>query len=309
MSVLLDYVFKVSSVTPTAEASTSFLKKVLVCCKPNGGGVDGTIYPCTSSAEIAAVTDNLDAVELLNAGMSSIFVLTVADLDIDDYIADHLNDFFTILISSDFSKVEIALLDAGSFEGVIGINTEVEADAADYAAVENQVGFYSLAANKAKNMFYAFGKLLSNAVNWYNQQFISMPKDDEIEALGDAEALFDDKVSFVITDDQYASRLALFAVGGKAIVAPYIIKNLKVDMQSSALAYISGNQPQYTVKEATLLENALKDKIDLYISREWIESGTVSVAVVDGSNFVATCEIEVPEPKALWRVFAEITQS
>lgn len=158
-------------------------------------------------------------------------------------------------------------------------------------------------------MCFAFGSLLSSPSNWRNQQYISMPFNDGVDELGEANALFDDKVSFVIHDDEFGNRLALFSVQGKAIVAPYILKNLRVDMQSRALQWISQNQPQYTIKEASLLETRLQeDVINSYIARTWIESGNVEIEVVQ-ANFVADGTITVPQPKALWRVFSEMTET
>jgi hypothetical protein len=420
MSILLDYVFNVSSIIPTPAASASFLKKVLVVVKPVATA-SNTIHTCTTSSQIAALTNNLDAVQLLNAGMSSVYVLDVDDLDIATIVDANPNMFYTILISSDFNKGEItdpgtaavaaylkvqdilytaktagvagnditikyvggntagaatvsvaskaievsietnvttaatiasaiasysaanALVacsvdvgdetdsqaaftpavnlahgadaipsteptDFGTFDGVVGIATEVANDAKTYAAIANVVGFYSVTANKAKNLFYAFGKLLSNELNWNNQQYITMPYNDLITELGDAEDLFDSKASFVINDSQYGNKLGLLACGGKAIVAPYIIKNLEIDLQSAALTYISGNQPQYTKREAALLENALKDVIQQYVDLNWIEQGTIAVELIE-DNFVANGSINVAEPKALWRVFAEIRQT
>lgn len=199
-------------------------------------------------------------------------------------------------------------LDVGTFGGVIGRYRQDATAAGVIAAIENHAGFFSNNTTKAKNMIYAFGKLLSNALNWRNQQYISMPLTDGVASLGDAETLFDDKVSFTITDDEYSHRLGLFAAGGKAIVAPYITRNLQIDMQSTALSYIASNQPQYTKKAATQLENALQDVIELYIQREWITSGTVSI-LLEEDNFVASGYINISEPSALWRVFSEMQQT
>jgi hypothetical protein len=157
-------------------------------------------------------------------------------------------------------------------------------------------------------MMYAFGKLLSNSLDWKNQQYVSMPVGGEVTVKGDAESLFDDKVSFVASDDEYGHKLSLFAVGGKAIVAPYITRNLEVDMQSATLAFISGNQPQYTKKAAAQLESDLNDVIKLYISRGWIETGVVTVELEE-ENFVASGYINISEPSALWRVYANMEQT
>lgn len=201
-------------------------------------------------------------------------------------------------------------VEVGQFEGVVGVASDDDDFLADQAAIANRCAFHTTSSNGCKNMFYAFGKLLSNSLNWRNQQYISMPLADDVETLGDANSLFDDRISFVISDDEFSNRLAFFVAGGKAITAPYIKKNLQVDMQSKALNYISANQPGYTKTQAALLEDELQKVIDSYIDppRAWIEAGTVEVSLVE-DNFVASGDINISEPKALWRVFAEMRQT
>jgi hypothetical protein len=196
----------------------------------------------------------------------------------------------------------------GEFTGVTGVSSTDDTFLATQAAITNRCAFHTTSTNKAKNLFYAFGKMLANSLNWRNQQYITMPVADDVETLGDANALFDDKISFVISDSEFGNRLALLACGGKAIVAPYIIKNLQIDMQSAALSFVSGNQPSYTKKNAALLENEEQKVVDSYIERELIEAGTVEV-LLEQENFVASGYINVAEPKALWRIFGEMRQT
>jgi hypothetical protein len=199
-------------------------------------------------------------------------------------------------------------LDLGAFVGVTGISEDDDSFLATQAAITRRCAFHNLTANGAKNMFYAFGKLLSNSLAWRNQQYVPMPVSDDVETVGDAEALFDDRVSFAISDDEFGSRLGFFACGGKAIVEPYIVKNLQIDMQSEALSYISGNQPAYTKTEAALLEDELQGVIDEYIEDGSLEAGTVEVTLEE-DNFVAGGAINISEPKALWRVVGEMRQT
>lgn len=202
----------------------------------------------------------------------------------------------------------------GTFPGVVGISSTDDDALADYNAIPKYCGFHTTSGNKAKNMFYAFGKLLSNASDWKNQQYISMPFADDVETLGDAELLFEDKISFVISDDEFGKRLALFACGGKAIVAPYIIRNLEIDLQSKALQYVSANQPAYDHTQASLLEDEMQKVIDGtpdvpgYVQKGWITEGKIQIKL-EQDNFVASGYIDVPTPRALWRIFASLTQS
>jgi hypothetical protein len=421
--ILLDYFMPISVVEPIPAASTAFLKQVCVVAKPKAGqeGNVGTIFLCTSTAQVAARTDNENCDQLFAAGMSKVYLLLADDLDIADALETEAGEFYTVLISDDFvdedletvnvpavaaskkiqdilytaktagadgndieityddskndgsaevtsvtdgaitvaieagvttaqaiadaieadedadalvsvavdagdetdpqtAETSVALengadvttqagdVDLGSFQGVVGYSTDDADVAANFAALERHCGFYEGAGgNGAASMFYAFGKLLSNLSDWKNQQYIAMPEDDQIESLGEANTLFDDRVSFVISDEEFGQRLALFTAGGKAIVAPYISKNLRVDMQSRALTWISANQPQFTRTNAALLEQRLQEDVinQKYIATQWIEKGVVSVDLVQ-DNFVANAEINISEPTAMWRVFGNM---
>ena len=427
MKILLDYFFPVSAISPTPQASTAFLKQVLLVVKPKGAVPVGVITLATSMSQVTALTDNVEAQQLFNAGMSRVYILTSDNLNLAAYLDGKEGDFYTLLVSSDFSDADVTLtqasgtatitsyanlvsgtadtltiegtvltaqagavtpgsalfqaatsndltaaslaaqinahpvlslivvatvvgavvtiksvengysgndidvvytdgganigmtlaglasgklsggsgLAAGTFKGVVGVSSTSDAFLAAQAAIPNRSAWHTTSGNKAKNMAYGFGKLLSNALNWGNQQYIPMPFADDTDTLGEANALFDDKVNFVMSDDEFSNRLALFAVGGKAIVAPYIERNLVIDMQSAALSYVSGNQPAYTKTQAALLEDELQKVIDSYIARGWIDGGSVEI-LLEQSNFVGSAYIDVPEPKALWRIFGEI---
>lgn len=433
MKILLDYVFPISVVTPTQQASTGFLKRACLVCKPKSGqeGSVGTMFTCTSMTEVAARTDNSNAQQLFNAGLSQVFILLADDLDLETPMTTYKGEFFTLLISDDFADEDIELAQAtgtvtitsyanlvsgtpdtisvagvtftaqagaatagaatfqaatsdeatatslaaqinahattsalveaeadgdevlitakesgvdgndiavsytdndtnvgatlsglsdgklsggagllpGTFDGVIGLSSDDAEFCAEQVTESNRCAFFTKSANGAKNLCYAFGSLLANPLNWLNQQYITMPFNDDVDELGDANSLFEDKVSFVIHDDEFGNKLALFSVQGKAIVAPYILKNLRIDLQSRALQWISGNQPQYTLKEAALLETRLQeDVLNSYVSKSWIEAGEVAITLEE-DNFVASGAINVSEPKALWRVFSEMRQT
>lgn len=309
MNILLDYFFPIESVEPTPEASTAFLKQVLVMVKPKMSAVEDTITLCTSKSAIDAFSLNAEADELFNAGMARIYVMASDDLTaVGDNIEGHESDFHTILINSEFSDAEIDAADFGAFTGVIGTASTDDAKNTTRSAIANMCAFHSYSTNKTKNMMYAFGKLLSNALDWKNQQYITMPYADDIANLGDATTLFDAKISFVLDDTEFGKRLGLFAQGHKAIVAPYITRNLQIDMQSSALSYVSGNEPAYTKVQAALLEDELQKVIVSYVDRGWITAGTVEVKL-EQDNFVASGYINIAEPKALWRIFGEMQQT
>ncbi len=434
MKILLDYFFPISSISPTPQASTAFLKQVLAVVKPKVGVPTGVVTLCTSVSAVQALTDNADVAQLFNAGMNRVYVLPMNDLDLADVLAAEGSQFFTVLISSDFNKddvnasaatgsatitsyanlvsgtadtIEVAGqvftaqagaavlgeatfqaatnnnatatslaaqinahantkdkvlavadagvvtitaksagvegnaftlvytdndanvgatvtgsgtlaggdgLDLGAWKGVTGVSSDDDAFLEEQAVIERRSAFHATTDTKAKNMFYAFGKLLSNALNWTNQQFIQMPFADDVDELGEANNLFDLKIGMVISDDEFGKRLGLFAAGGQAIVAPYIKRNLEIDLQSKALSYVSANQPQYTLTQAALLEDELQTVIDGnesnpgYVGRGWLTGGKVEIKL-EQENFVASGYIEIPAPTALWRILGQITQT
>jgi len=311
MNILLDYFFPITSISPTPAASTAFLKQVCFVGKA-ASPTATTPTLATSSAAAQALVDSATAkaeiAQLFSGGLARCYILNSEDLDIADAIEGQESDFFTIIVSSDYSDANITAADFGEFKGVVAVQSTDDAFLAVQAVIANRCAFHSTASNDAKNMCFAFGKLLSNSLNWLNQQYITMPLADDVATLGEANALFDDKISFVISDDEFSNRLALLAAGGKAIVAPYIERNLELDLQSKALQYVSGNMPGYTKTHAALLEDELSKVVDSYIERQWIEAGVVEVKLEE-DNFVASGYINIREPRALWRVFGEMRQT
>lgn len=303
--ILLNYVMKVDAYAPTPSASTAYIRKVLCVVKPLPEGDTGTITECTTKAEVQALT-NASCYKMLEAGMNSIFVLPTNTLDVDTIIDATDKQFFTVLIDNAFDDTDLESLDLGAFEGVVGWCVDDRTKAKTFGYSNNNVGFYDAAANNSVNMYHAFGKMLS-ANNWKNQQYIEMPLASGIDTINMANLMFEDSISFVLTSREYGNRLGLFASNRRAIIAPYIYEELTLNLQSKALQYISLNQPNYTAAEASLLEDTLQTVIDRYIEEGYIEKGSITISL-GNQQFVANAKVEVPEPKALWRIFATMKQ-
>lgn len=431
-NILLPYVFPISVITPVPAASTAFLKQICFVCKPKSGQEAnvGQLFACTSSAQVAARTDNVNALRAFAGGMAKVFILLASDLSLAAELEEHGQEFYTLIVSDDFSDNEfggakasgtitissyanlvsgyddsiqigdevfvaqagavtpgdntfqavtsnditaaslraqinahpilkdlvvaggtaasvtitakargvagnlIALVyddndanvgasvsgalltggtaahDIGTYDGVVAFSSTDDDLLVEWAAVTRYCVFDTATlAQEGINMSFAFGKLLSNASNWLDQQFVQMPVNDGIASLGTAEDRFNKRISFVLNDTQYSNRLGFFGAGGEPITAPYIIKNLTVDLQSRALQWIADNQPKYTIRYASLLESRLQeDVIELYKTRRWIEEGTVQVTL-ENDNFVAKASINISKPTALWRIQGEMQQS
>lgn len=305
-NILLDYFFNITTITPIPAASTAFLRQVLLVVKPKVSVTPGTITECTTEAAILALTDNTDGAQLLAGGLNKVFVLPSDDLDIATVLNANLGQFFTILVSTDFDNTEITDdLDLGLFKGVTCVQSDNEAFLEAQAVIENRCAFNL--DSGGSNAAFAFGKFLSNQNSFRNQQYIQTPFQSAITSLGDYVDLFEKRISFVISDMQFGNRLGFFGVGGKAIVAPYIKKQLEIDLQSRGLTYISANQPQYTRVQAALLQDELQSVIDLYIARQEITAGTIEISL-ENQNFVATGEIVISEPSGFWRINGTLIQ-
>lgn len=429
--LLLEYAFPIEVIEPIAAPSSAYLHNVCVVAKPKTGQEAnvGTIYECLTMAAVAARTDNTNAQQLFNAGMTKVYVLLANDLDLVTPLST-ANQFFTLLISDDFDKddieetqatgtvtisnyanllttaadvitiagvaftaqdgaatlgtatfraatanndtatslaaqinahattsalvIAVATTDAvlitakqagsagnniavsytdngggnigatlsglidgklsggdgdflGNWAGVVGVSSDDVTFLTAQASISKRTAFYGNATNKAKNMFYAFGKLLSGR-DWKNQQYIVMPFNDGIDTSEEAEDFFENKISFVINSIEYANRLALFANNQKAIVAPYIFEWFNISVQGWALQYIALNQPKYTLREASLLQNFLEEKAEeRFITPEIVDLLTVKISLVEDS-FIANGDLVIAEPKALWRVRSVIQQ-
>lgn len=307
--LLLKYAFDVSVKAPLPAVNAAYIKQVLAIVKPKSGAPEGQVIRCVSKLQVEDLTDNQDVGALFDGGLNSVFVLPLLDLnDAQSIIEQTLKDYFTILISSDFECEEVNLLSVGSFNGVVGFTFHLgkEPDAVEFAAKDKHCAFIGSDANGAQNMFFAFGKLLS-AANWRSQQYIQTPKNDGIIDLGTADAYFNDRLSFVLTSQQYGNRLAFFVAGGQAISAPYAYENLTLDLQSAAVNYITLNQPAYNITECVILEDELQAVGNKYVVNSIFTGILVNVSLFE-DNFRAQATIYAPMPKALWRVRAELIQ-
>ena len=305
---LLNYVLKLDVRTPTADANADYLRAAVVVVKPLTGVETGVLTKVISATAAAALTDNKDIEQLFAAGMNSVYILPMDDLDLADALAAATERFKTVLISSDFSEADIAELEVGSFTGVVAAIFTTQVTAKAFGSLENRVAWFNnLAATKGKNAFYAWGSFLSGTT-WSNNQYISLPVDDGIIDLGVAESLFNDRISFALTSEQYGPRLAFFGVGGQAIIAPYITEELMLNLQGAALRYLNLNRPQYTLVQAKLLEDYLNaDAAMRYVLTNLLSYVAVTITLTK-TNYEGTVAVSVPEPSALWRLAGILTQ-
>ena len=195
----------------------------------------------------------------------------------------------------------------GNWSGVVGVSSDNLAFLEAQAMITKRTAFFGNATNGAKSMFFAFGKLLAGAT-WRNQQYVEMPVNDGIDTIAEALNLYDARISFVLNSDQYQNRLAFFANNRKAIVAPYLSELFQLMMQGWGVGYIALNQPAYTILQASLLEDYLAGEADkTFVQTNLIENISVKISLVE-NNFTASGNLQIAEPKALWRVNSVLTE-
>lgn len=303
--VLLDYVLKTSVVEPILPASSAYLHNVL-CVVPLKSGETAGIYECATKAQVQEYTD-ANCWQLLEAGLSKIYVCAVSAYSGVQALVDATEyKFFTVLVDPSFTTAPTALT---GFDGVMGWSTDdaTKAKAFQAIATANNTAFVDPTANGGSNMYWAFGKLLSGAT-WRNQQYIAMVDSGITSVLGTAESYFQDRLSFVLDSAEFGSRLAFFVNRGRAIVAPYIYEEFQLDLKSWALTYINANMPNYNAVEASKLESYLLQKANnKYLTSGMLDALTISVSA-DQDNFIMSGNIKVSEPKATWRVVADLQE-
>lgn len=303
--VLLNYVLKAQAIEPVAPVSRAYLHNVMVIAKLKEGETAG-VYECTTTAQINQYTDSM-AYVMLNHGMTKIYLCVVENyadaqalLDESDY------KYFTIITDPAFTETPTAI---EGFTGVAAWETsDVELGTAyTRIAIANNTAFISQAPATGENMYAAFATLLSGPI-WRNQQYTPMPANGATSNLGTAESYFDNRLSFVLNSPEFGNRLAFFANRNRAITAPYIYEEFTLDLQAWALIYINLNMPDYNAVEAAKLESYLLNKAtEKYIDSGLVQALTVSIAA-DQDNFVMSGNIAIAEPKATWRIKAQIQQ-
>ena len=118
--LLLDYAFPIQAIENLAQPSTAYLNRVCVVAKPKSGQEAnvGTIYQCLSMIDVGVRTNNTNAQQLFNAGLTQVYILLANDLDLATFFATE-NRFFTTLISDDFNKNDIT---ANQAQGVFTVS-------------------------------------------------------------------------------------------------------------------------------------------------------------------------------------------
>lgn len=299
-SLLLNFVVPTTIIDALPSADISWLKNVIVIAKGSSEG----IFDATTKAEVTSHTD-AKAFELLSSGMSKITLCVAETLESAKTLldADTTHRTLTVLVDPAFTDITTAL--GWTRDYVLGWQTKTKESAKSAAAASDVCAFYDAADSDGIIMYRAFGQFLSQN-GWSNLQLTRLDDSDQygITDLGEADELFDAKVSFAMTDPEYKTCLALFAAGGKTIAAPYLLKQAKIQTQGLFVQYLSLRQPNYTLREAGLIESYLNSNLnEIFIQTNLLNALTITVDLDSSLNdWQVLGQLSVEKPKAIWRM-------
>jgi hypothetical protein len=291
--------------TPTA---LGYLKRICLVAKPKGG-VNKQFIQITDSTKISDYTTNTNGYQLLQS-LGSIYLAVCNNLStLDDLINPNISEFFTLLLSDDYAEADIATLDKGNFKGVIGANIGTLANAFTFASQQNQVASSNANAN---DLSYLFGLLLSQN-DWGNLQAIQTPIGSPISSTYDD--YFDKKISFIGTDKiSGVHKVCGFFCGGRPIVTPYVMEQLKTQLQDEWQAYLVRNSPTVDDLNCAKIQSFLYETVlvnyiqtDEYPSRPLV-SADIKV-YMENNDFAGKCDIEISKITAWWRLLTTIIES
>ena len=240
-----------------------------------------------------------------DGGLNRLTLIMITDIaELEDAIQDQESNFYTVHNSSAFETA--GFMDAtNTWSGVRAFSDIDEVVCASYSASKNTCAFlFQSTAKKAYKSLYAFGSLLS-ATFWRNQQYISVGDNfGAVTTVGEAESLFDDRVSFFLTDDEMGTRLGFFVAGGKSITTPYISKEIELIMQFEMTNYLTVNQPFNLLASRAKLEDLANVMIVDYIGLGYLDGEETNEIKITKSAevFVVNGNLTTSPSVALWRV-------
>lgn len=310
-NLLINYAVSFTEISGISPVRLDYLNKMAVVCKGIDAGKAGW-HECTTEDAVKAVTADKDALVVLK-NLNSVYLIVLDPAkDLSDAQATldlHKHSMFTTVISSVFTDSDIETHSL-THPGVIGAVFTDRTKAKAYAVKERQCAGYSQDNTKKVGILtFAFSKMLSNQVAWRDQQYAKYSGDPIWAAsdVGTADALFNDRVTFYLADDDEGTCLGFFGAGGKSITYYYIAEEIKKVTQSTAAVYISTNMPMNTLKMRMLLQNQLQAVIDGYETKNYLDDEFDNEIEVSRSNkqFFVNGRMEIKQAEPIWRMAIE----
>lgn len=313
--ILLNFAVPFTEVIGTGQVDTTYLRKIAIVVKPKSGAAAESFNEVFDAAGLAAITDNKEALSLIEGGLNKFFVIATTSADLSGLgplLIANENKFFTLHISNDFTDDAVLATKGFSFDGVISHSFATQANAKTFAA-KHCAGVSTIAETKGHELCYALARLLSTLTFWGNQQYIDYTGSKSIEtvsSLGLAGKYFDDRLTFWIFDDEEGTRLSGFFAGGEAITQKYISEELKLNLQSAAVGYVSLNQPMNVRDMRVALQNQLQSVVNGYEDDNYLDpDGLNQISVTDSNQeFWVNGALSVKYSKPIWRMAITATR-
>ena len=314
-NTILDYAVQFDQITALAKPSTGFLHNLaIVITNVAAPAAPGYVMIDVDTVEDLAQYSPVYAEQMKGAfdgGLNKITLIMVdAITDLPAAITEGF-DAYTLFGSPEFTAVEF-MANSISFAGVRAFVDFDQALIEAHVATVNVCGFYSEGAvADIYNPLRAFGELLS-APFWTNQQYVNSTSDvGTVKTLGLAETLFDDRISFWMSDLTSGIRLGFFVAGGMSITTPYITKEVELELQYRSHNHIVVNQPFKIQVEIAQLERIGQKVLSGYVSIGYLDGGAVNTyKVMDlGELFVVNAELTTSPSVALWRMRISAVQT
>jgi hypothetical protein len=290
-----------------APTNLGYLRRICLVAKPKDG-VEEQFLQITDPTDISNYTNNQNGFQLLNK-LSSIYLAVCEDLSELNELLDPVNSqFFTILVSDDFSEEELTSINIGTFRGVAASNLTNLNSAGAFAMGLNQTASCNSTAN---DLAYLFALLLSEN-SWNNLQAVQTPNGSPLASSFDD--YFDKKISFIGTDKiSGVHKVCGFFCGGRPIITPYIMEQLKVELQDKWQAYLVKNSPNVSELNCAKIQSYLYDEVLInYIQTDEYASRPLTYAnikvYVENNDFAGLCDIEISKITAWWRLLTTITE-
>lgn len=259
-----DFISPITLKSPTVSLSTEFIRNVLVVIKSQENDTNWVTITSKPTTSISRTIDSL-----FNEGVNKVSYIKLTDLTLKDFL---LNDsFFTILFDG-FSKEEIEARDLGSYTGVIGYEVTEKTE----GIIENVKRVYckpeDVATKGGANLGVFFGITLSG-----RSLALATPITTDvsyIDNLGDANDLFEKKISCIGKDEAFNIRVITYFIGKFPTTKPYIEKEMLIKIQENNANLISQGL-DFTSLDASIVTNYNTNYIiKYYVNTKKIEDFT-----------------------------------
>jgi hypothetical protein len=324
MDIYLKNLWNIEIIQPNQSLDINYLQKILFLtdAKTTLGEID-----VANVSNYQNYTDDLDAVQFFQGGMTEVYIGQVSTVDYDTFfqsaneiIANNYGKFHYIVLSKDldeeilFAYLQDTTLtyDKKDFTWcVVGalVNGIVGATALTFAKTEGSLfvdksGAKTTAAPQA---YYAWAKA---AIAIDSEQTLQLPGSTGLISIVDINYLNSNLISFSIFSESYGNRLALLVQASSAFHARALIAKINNELSYSFFQYVSINKPSTTKSEAKAIEAYLQSTVlegYLLDSSYGIVTAEIVIDIDPTTNkFAGTTNIKLNEPTALWRISGTI---